>query len=146
MRHQVVIVGAGPAGLMLGRLLELAGVDAVIIERKSADYVLGRIRAGVLEQGSVALMDRAQASQRMHAEGLIHHGIELSFDGDSHRIDFSELIGRQVMVYGQTEVTRDLMGVREATTIYEAEDVALHDLDGRPWVTYTKDGQTHRID
>ncbi|MBE0579060.1 4-hydroxybenzoate 3-monooxygenase [Devosia sp.] len=146
MRHQVVIVGAGPAGLMLGRLLELAGVDAVIIERRSADYVLGRIRAGVLEQGSVALMDRAQASQRMHAEGLIHHGIELSFDGDSHRIDFSELIGRQVMVYGQTEVTRDLMGVREATTIYEAEDVALHDLDGRPWVTYTKDGQTHRID
>jgi p-hydroxybenzoate 3-monooxygenase len=146
MRHQVVIVGAGPAGLMLGRLLELAGVDAVIIERKSADYVLGRIRAGVLEQGSVALMERARASQRMHVEGLVHHGIALSFDGDSHRVDFGALIGQQVMVYGQTEVTRDLMDVREASTIYEAEDVALHDFDGQPWVTYRKDGQTHRID
>lgn len=146
MRCQVVIVGAGPAGLMLGRLLELDGIDAIILERKSADYVLGRIRAGVLEQGTVALMERARADQRMHAEGLVHHGIDLSFDGDRHRIDFSELIGREVMVYGQTEVTRDLMGVREATTIYEAEDVALHDFDGQPWVTYRKDGQTHRID
>ena len=146
MRCQVVIVGAGPAGLMLGRLLELDGIDAIILERKSADYVLGRIRAGVLEQGTVALMERARADQRMHAEGLVHHGIDLSFDGDRHRIDFSELIGREVMVYGQTEVTRDLMGVREATTIYEAEDVALHDFDGQPWATYRKDGQTHRID
>jgi p-hydroxybenzoate 3-monooxygenase len=146
MRHQVVIVGAGPAGLMLGRLLELAGIDAVILERKSADYVLGRIRAGVLEQGSVALMERAGAGQRMHAEGLIHHGVELSFDGDSQRIDFSALINQHVMVYGQTEVTRDLMKVRRATTIYEAEDVELHDFDGLPWVSYRKDGRTHRID
>jgi p-hydroxybenzoate 3-monooxygenase len=146
MRHQVVIVGAGPAGLMLGRLLELAGIDAVILERRSADYVLGRIRAGVLEQGTVNLMDRAEAGARMHAEGLVHQGIELSFDGDSHRIDFGALIGRQVMVYGQTEVTRDLMQVRRAPTVYEAEDVTLHDLDGRPWVSYRKDGQTHRID
>jgi p-hydroxybenzoate 3-monooxygenase len=146
VRHQVVIVGAGPAGLMLGRLLELAGVDAVILERKSSDYVLGRIRAGVLEQGSVALMERAQADSRMHAEGLIHHGIDLSFDGDRHRIDFAALIGQHVMVYGQTEVTRDLMAVRAAPTIYEAEDVALHDFDGKPWVTYRKAGQTYRID
>ena len=146
MRTQVAIIGSGPAGLMLGRLLELAGVDAVIIERKSADYVLGRIRAGVLEQGTIDLMDRAQAGARMHAEGLVHHGIELSFDGDRQRIDFEALVGRHVMVYGQTEVTRDLMAVRQAQTIYEADDVALHDLDGKPWVTYSKDGQTHRID
>jgi p-hydroxybenzoate 3-monooxygenase len=98
MRTQVAIIGSGPAGLMLGRLLELAGVDAVIIERKSADYVLGRIRAGVLEQGTIDLMDRAQASARMHAEGLVHHGIELSFDGDRQRIDFEALVGRHVMV------------------------------------------------
>lgn len=147
MRTNVVIIGAGPAGLMLGRLLELAGVDAVILERKSGDYVLGRIRAGVLEQGTVDLMDRAQAGARMHAEGLIHHGVELSFDGDSQRFDFSQLIGRHVMVYGQTEVTRDLMEARQSTTIYEAEDVELHDFDGAaPYVTYRKDGATHRID
>jgi p-hydroxybenzoate 3-monooxygenase len=147
LRTNVVIIGAGPAGLMLGRLLELAGVDAVILERKSGDYVLGRIRAGVLEQGTVDLMDRAQAGARMHAEGLIHHGVELSFDGDSQRFDFSQLIGRHVMVYGQTEVTRDLMQARQSTTIYEAEDVELHDFDGAsPYVTYIKDGATHRID
>jgi p-hydroxybenzoate 3-monooxygenase len=146
MRIQVAIIGAGPAGLMLGRLLELSGIDAVILERKSPDYVLGRIRAGVLEQGTIDLMDRAQTGTRMHAEGLIHNGIELSFDGDRHRVDFSALIDRHVMVYGQTEVTRDLMAVRKATTIYEAEDVALHDFDGKPFVTYRKDDTTHRID
>ena len=139
-------MGAGPAGLMLGRLLELAGVDTVILERKSADYVLGRIRAGVLEQGSMALMDRAQAGRRMHEEGLIHQGVELNFDGDSQRIDFDALIGRHVMVYGQTEVTRDLMAARQAPTVYEAEDVELHDFDGRPHVTYHHNGLTHRID
>jgi len=150
MRTQVAIIGAGPAGLMLGRLLELAGVDAVIIERKSADYVLSRIRAGVLEQGSMDLMDRAGISARMHAEGLLHEGIELSFDGDSHRIDFSALIGRHVMVYGQTEMTRDLMEARAASgslTIYDADDVQLHDFDGAaPHVTYRKNGVTLRLD
>lgn len=146
MRSQVVIIGAGPAGLMLGRLLELAGVDAVILERKSADYVLGRIRAGVLEQGTIALMDRAQAGQRMHAEGLVHQGVELSFDGDRKRIDFAALIDRHVMVYGQTEVTADLMKARQGRTIYEAEDVELHDLDGQPFVTFRQNGVTQRID
>jgi p-hydroxybenzoate 3-monooxygenase len=146
LRSQVVIIGAGPAGLMLGRLLELAGVDAVILERKSADYVLGRIRAGVLEQGTIALMDRAQAGQRMHAEGLVHQGVELSFDGDRKRIDFAALIDRHVMVYGQTEVTADLMKARQGRTIYEAEDVELHDLDGQPFVTFRQNGVTQRID
>ena len=139
-------MGAGPAGLMLGRLLELAGIETIILERKSADYVLGRIRAGVLEQGSMELMDRAQAGQRMHQEGLIHQGVELSFDGDVQRIDFEALIGRHVMVYGQTEVTRDLMAARRGITIYEAEDVELHDFDGHPFVTYRHNGLTHRID
>jgi p-hydroxybenzoate 3-monooxygenase len=146
MRTQIVIVGAGPAGLMLGRLLELAGIDAVILERRSADYVLGRIRAGVLEWGSVELMDKVGVGARMHAEGLVHHGVELSFDGDRQRIDFTDLVGKAVMVYGQTEVTRDLMAAREGRTIYEAEDVELHDFDGAPWVSYRKDGVTQRID
>jgi p-hydroxybenzoate 3-monooxygenase len=146
MRTQVAIIGAGPAGLMLGRLLDLNGIDNVILERKSADYVLGRIRAGVLEQGSVDLMERAQVAERLHAEGLIHHGTDLSFDGDRLRIDFTGLVGRHVMVYGQTEVTRDLMAARQGQTIYEAEDVALHDFDGQPYVTWTKDGVTQRLD
>jgi p-hydroxybenzoate 3-monooxygenase len=145
-RTQIVIVGAGPAGLMLGRLLDLAGIDAVILERKSAAYVLGRIRAGVLEWGSVELMERVGLGERMHAEGLIHHGVELSFDGDRQRIDFSDLVGKQVMVYGQTELTRDLMKVRAERTIYEAEDVELNDFDGTPFVSYRKDGVSHRID
>ncbi len=146
MRTKVVIVGAGPAGLMLGRLLDLAGIENLILERKSADYVLGRIRAGVLEQGAVDLMDRAQVSKRLHEEGLIHDGTVLSFDGDSHRIDFAQLVGRRVTVYGQTEVTRDLMDARQGQTIYEAEDVQLHDFDGKPYVTWRKDGVSHRVD
>lgn len=147
MRTSVVIIGAGPAGLMLGRLLEQVGVDNIIIERKSADYVLGRIRAGVLEQGTMDLMDRADVGARMHAEGLVHHGVGLSFDGDTQRIDFSSLIGRHVMVYGQTEVTRDLMAARRSTTIYEAEDVELHDFDSdHPHVTYTRNGVTQRLE
>jgi p-hydroxybenzoate 3-monooxygenase len=146
MRTQVAIIGAGPAGLMLGRLLDLAGVDSIIVERKSADYVVGRIRAGVLEWGSVELLDRVGAGSRMRAEGLVHHGVELSFDGDRHRLDFTQLVHREVMVYGQTEVTRDLMGLRADRIVYEAEDVELHDFDGAPWVSYRKGGTTHRID
>jgi p-hydroxybenzoate 3-monooxygenase len=146
MRTKVAIIGAGPAGLMLGRLLDLNGIDNVIVERKSADYVLGRIRAGVLEQGSVDLMERAQVAGRLHAEGLVHHGTDLSFDGDPLHIHFTGLVGRHVMVYGQTEVTRDLMEARQGQTIYEADDVALHDLDGRPYVTWSKDGTAQRLD
>ncbi|MFD2237580.1 4-hydroxybenzoate 3-monooxygenase [Aureimonas populi] len=149
MRTQVAIIGAGPAGLTLGRILERAGVDAVVIERRSADYVLGRIRAGVLEQGSVDLLRRLGVGERMDREGSAHDGAELSFDGERLRIDFHELVARRVTVYGQTEVTRDLMEAREASgalTVYGAEDVALHDFDGeRPRVTYRKDGASHEI-
>lgn len=144
MRTQVAIIGAGPAGLMLGRLLEIAGIDSIILERKSADYVLGRIRAGVLEQGTMDLLDAAGVGDRMHAEGLVHTGVHLSFDGEPQRIDFGD---RKVMVYGQTEVTRDLMQARRAETVYEAEDVAIHDANGdRPRVTYRHNGRDHTLD
>ena len=150
MRTQVAIIGAGPSGLLLAQLLYKAGIDAVVVERQSPDYVLGRIRAGVLEQITMDLLDAAGVGQRMHAEGLPHHGIELLFKGARHRIDLQGLSGgKQVMVYGQTEVTRDLMQARAEeglTTIYEARDVTLHDFDSaNPKVRYTKGGQTHEI-
>jgi len=151
MRTQVAIVGAGPSGLLLGQLLHKAGIDAVIVERVTGDYVLGRIRAGILEQVCIDLMDEAGVGARMHKEGLIHGGIEMLFDGKRHRVDMNRLTGgKNVMVYGQTELTRDLMDARAAaglTTVYEAQNVAVHDFDStKPWVTYEKDGQQHRID
>jgi len=149
MRTQVAIIGAGPAGLLLGRLLERAGIDAVILERRSADHVLGRIRAGVLEQHSVDVLSAAGVGDRLAREGLVHHGAELVFDGDHLRIDFQALIGRSVVVYGQTEVTRDLMAARAASggvTVYEAEEVAIHDFDGdRPRVTWRAEGRNHEL-
>ena len=149
-RTQVAIVGAGPAGLLLGQLLHRAGIDNVIVERQSAEYVLGRIRAGVLEQTTMDLLDAAGVGARMHAEGMVHHGFELCFGGARHRIDLSALTGGQrVMVYGQTELTRDLMAARVAaglTTVYGAQDVAPHDFDGStPRITYTLDGQAHEL-
>ena len=150
MRTQVVVIGAGPAGLLLGRLLQMRGIETVVLERRTGDYVLGRIRAGILEHGTRALLNTAGAGRRMEAEGLPHHGVELCFDGASHRFDFCGLVGREVMVYGQTEVTRDLMDARAASgaaTAYEAEDVALHDFDGgRPRVSYRKDGAAHEVE
>ncbi|MDR6152106.1 p-hydroxybenzoate 3-monooxygenase [Acidovorax delafieldii] len=150
MRTQVAIIGAGPAGLLLGQLLHKSGVDAVIIEQRSPDYVLGRIRAGVLEKVCMDLLDQAGVSARAHAEGLPHDGIELLFKGQRHRIDLHELTGgSRVTVYGQTEVTRDLMDARAAaglTTVYDAQNVQVHDFDGQhPRVTYEKDGQTHEL-
>jgi p-hydroxybenzoate 3-monooxygenase len=149
-RTQVAIVGAGPSGLLLGQLLHRAGIDNVILERQSADYVLGRIRAGVLEQTTADLLDEAGVGERMHREGLVHGGYELCFGGARHRIDLQGLTGgRQVMVYGQTEVTRDLMAARQASgrpTVYEAADVALHGFDGeRPRVSYRALGQQHEL-
>lgn len=150
MRTQVVIVGAGPSGLLLGQLLHKAGVDAVIIERQTPDYVLSRIRAGVLEQVTTDLLDEAGVGQRMHKEGLPHTGFALMIGGQRHRIDLTALTdGKSVMVYGQTEVTRDLMDARAGAglpTIYGAQDVEVLDFDTRnPRVTYTLDGQAHEI-
>jgi p-hydroxybenzoate 3-monooxygenase len=146
---QVVIVGSGPAGLLLGQLLHKEGIDTLLLERKSADYVLGRIRAGVLEQGTVDVLDRAGVSKRLHAEGLLHDGVEIGFQGRRHRIALKELTGKAVTVYGQTEVTRDLMEARAATgapSVYEAEDVALHDVQGdAPLVTYRHRGVAHEV-
>ena len=150
MRTQVVIVGAGPSGLLLGQILFKAGVDAVIVERQSPEYVLSRIRAGVLEQVTLDILAQAGVDQRLKKEGLVHTGFDLLFKGERHRIDLEALAGGQkVMVYGQTEVTRDLMDARQAAglpTIYEANDVQIHDFDSEhPSVSYEKDGQRHTI-
>ena len=150
MRVQVAIIGAGPAGLLLGQLLHLAGVDALIIEKKSRDYVLGRVRAGVLEQGTVDLLDKAGVGTRLHAEGLVHGGIELSFGGDRHRVDLNKLSGgKNVTVYGQTEVSRDLMDARHAAgakLVFGAAEVSVHGFDTTsPSVRYMKDGIRHEV-
>ncbi len=146
MRCQVAIVGGGPSGLLLGQLLLEAGIDAVILERKSPDYVLSRIRAGVLEWGSVEMLEKAGVGARMHAEGLVHDGFSLGFANRRHRIDLKALTGgKSVMVYGQTEVTRDLMDARAArggVTHYEAEEVEPIDFDGpSPRVAFTHHGK-----
>ena len=151
MRTQVAIIGAGPSGLLLGQLLHNAGIDNVIIERQTGDYVLGRIRAGVLEQGMVDLLRQAGVSQRMDAEGLVHDGFELALDDRQVHIDLKGLTGgKTVMVYGQTEVTRDLMAAREAVgaqTLYSASNVQPHDMKTEaPYVTFEKDGESWRLD
>ena len=151
MRTQVAIIGAGPSGLLLGQLLHKAGIDNIVLERHTGDYVLTRIRAGVLEQVCVDMLGEAGVGTRMHREGLMHHGIELLFGGERHRIDFAKLTGgKGVMVYGQTELTKDLMEARSEQglpTVYEAINVAVHDFDStKPRVTYEKDGRTHTIE
>jgi p-hydroxybenzoate 3-monooxygenase len=149
-RTQVAIVGAGPSGLLLGQLLHRAGIDNVIVERQNGDYILGRIRAGVLEQTTADLLDEAGVGARMHAEGLVHDGFELCFGGARHRIDLAgHTGGKRVIVYGQTEVTRDLMAARAAAglpTVYEAKDVAPHGFDSAaPSITYTHRGEAHEL-
>ena len=146
IRTQVAIVGAGPSGLLLGQLLHKAGIDAVIVERVSGDYVLGRIRAGVLEQVTMDLLDEAGVGARMHREGLVHGGFDMLYGGTRHRIDMNALTGgKNVMVYGQTEVTHDLMDARAAAslpTYYEAADVQVFDFDtAHPRVTFTHQGK-----
>jgi p-hydroxybenzoate 3-monooxygenase len=145
VRTHVAIIGAGPAGLTLGRLLEREGIEAVILEARSREYVERRIRAGVLEQGTVDLLTDAGVGDRMHREGLVHHGIELRFDGVGHRIPLSDLAGgRVIVVYGQTEVVKDLIAARLETGAplhFETEDVSLHDVEtDRPSVRFRHDG------
>ena len=150
IRTQVAIVGAGPAGLLLGQLLHKAGIDAVMVERQSPDYVLGRIRAGVLEQVTVDLLDEAGVGARMHRDGLVHSGFDMLFAGQRHRVDLAALTGgKNVMVYGQTEVTRDLMDARTLAGLpsyYEAQDVQVLDFDtDHPRVWFQKDGESYEI-
>ncbi|WOF42285.1 4-hydroxybenzoate 3-monooxygenase [Sphingopyxis indica] len=150
MKTQVCIIGAGPAGLLLGHLLRAEGIECVVLERRTGDYVLGRIRAGVLEQVTVGLMRRLGLDGRMKREGLPHDGFNLADGERLIRIDIEELTGQHVMVYGQTELTRDLMDAsaeRDLQVVYGAEDVALHDVDSAsPYVTYVKDGLEQRVD
>lgn len=148
-RTQVGIIGSGPSGLLLAQLLHWQGIDAIIIEQRSRDYVEARIRAGVLESGTVELLREARVDQRMNQEGLPHDGFELSLNGERHRIDLKGLTGKSVMVYGQTEVTRDLINARlelGASIVFEADDVAVHDFDSEtPRITYRKDGQQYEV-
>ena len=149
MRTQVAIIGAGPSGLLLGQLLQRHGIDNVILERHTPAYVLERIRAGIVEQGTVDLLNEAGVGARMQREGLVHDGTQICVEGVRHRIDFKALTGKAVTVYGQTEITRDLMEARAtagAPSIYEAHDVSLHDFSGnRPRVAYRHDGRNGEI-
>ncbi|NUS51630.1 MAG: 4-hydroxybenzoate 3-monooxygenase [Nocardioidaceae bacterium] len=151
MRTRVVVVGAGPAGLLLTHLLDRAGIDTVLLENRSPDYVLGRIRAGVLESSSVDLLTEVGLGDRIHAEGDEHRGIYLHWPGEKHHLDFVDHVGRSVWIYGQTEVTKDLMAARERAgqqSYYEVSDVTLHDVDtDRPAVTFTDaDGTPQRVE
>jgi p-hydroxybenzoate 3-monooxygenase len=149
IRAQVAIIGSGPAGLLLGHLLHAEGIDAVIVERQSADHVVGRIRAGVLETVTTGLMERLGLDERLKREGMRESGFNLADGNRLIRIDLQRLTGKQLMVYGQTELTRDLMEAAEARglrTVYSAGHVQLHDVDSdRPSVTYVKDGTGHQI-
>tara|TARA_B110000908_G_scaffold171821_1_gene236055 strand:- start:2954 stop:4123 length:1170 start_codon:yes stop_codon:yes gene_type:complete len=150
MRTQIAIIGGGPSGLLLAQLLYTRGIDSVVLERKTKGYVLGRIRAGVLEQGLVSLMEEAGCAERLHAEGIPHDGTLISYGDEMFRVDFKEHTGTPVMVYGQTEVTRDLYEAREKAggkIEFNVEDVVIHGADTEaPHLTYTIDGKAHNLD
>lgn len=150
MKTQVAIVGGGPSGLLLAQLLHKSGIDSIVLERKTKDYVLSRIRAGVLEQGLIGLLEKIGCADRLHAEGFAHDGTLISYGDEMFRIDFKALTGTPVMVYGQTEVTRDLYEAREKTggqIEFNVEDVAIIGADtDTPCVTYNVDGAARRID
>ena len=150
MKTQVAIIGGGPSGLLLAQLLHTRGIDSVVLERKTKDYVLGRIRAGVLEQGLVSLMEEAGCAERLHAEGIPHDGTVISYGDEMFRVDFTEHTGTPVMVYGQTELTRDLYVAREkdgGKIEFNVEDVVIHDADtDAPHLIYIVDGEARRLD
>jgi p-hydroxybenzoate 3-monooxygenase len=151
MRTQVGIVGAGPAGLTLARLLEVAGIESVVIENRSRDYVERRIRAGVLEQGTVELLREAGVGARMDSEGIVHHGIHLQFEGERHHVPMSELTdGRSITIYGQTEVVKDLIAARLVSglpLLFEVDGVTVHELDTeRPRVRFTHEGAEQELE
>jgi len=151
MKTQVGIVGAGPSGLLLSQLLHNAGIDSVVLERNTRAYVEGRIRAGVLEQGSVELLNQAGVGERMMREGLVHDGIEIAVDGKRHRIDLNALTGGScVTVYGQTQIQKDLFDKRlseGANIVFEASPVSLHDVESdQPTLRYIKDGAEHSVE
>jgi p-hydroxybenzoate 3-monooxygenase len=151
MRTQVAIVGAGPAGLTLARLLEVAGIESVVLENRSRDHVEHRVRAGVLEQGTVDLLTEAGVGDRLHREGLVHHGIELQFDGERHRVPLSDLTGGStIVIYGQTEVVKDLIEARLASgapLYFEVDDVSVHELESeRPRVRFRHAGDEHELE
>ena len=149
MRTQVGIVGAGPAGLLLARLLGLAGIDVVVLEKRDPEYLRARVRAGLLEQGTVDLLTEAGVGDRLARERLLHGGVELAFDGRRHRIDLEKLTGKVVTIYGQAEIQKDLMDAHAAAgthVVYEAEDVSLHGLSNdKPSLRYHKAGEAHEI-
>src|SRR5262252_2310365 len=149
MRTQVGIVGAGPAGLMLGHLLHLAGIDSVIIENRSEDYVIERVRAGVLEQSTVDLMIENGVGSRLQREGMPHDGIYINVFGKRRRIDMAELTGRRITVYGQNEVVKDLIAARGSSgrpLLFEVSDVSVHDLESdQPNIRFIKDEESHEI-
>lgn len=150
MRTQVAIVGGGPAGLLLGRLLDRCGIDNILLERRSPEYVQARVRAGVLEQGTVNVLHEAGVADRLDREGLVHDGVSIVYRGHRERIDFKGLVGRSVTVYGQTEVTHDLMRARAASgahSLYEVDGVRLDGLESaHPVVSCTHAGQSVRIE
>ena len=148
-RTQVGIIGAGPAGLLLARLLKAQGIESVILEARTRDYVEARIRAGVLEQGTVALLEEASVAERLHRDGLVHDGVEIAVGGRRFRVDFRALTGKTVTVYGQTEVTRDLIAARlagDGPIVWEAAEVALRDIETRrPRLGYRLAGAEHEL-
>ncbi len=150
MRTQVVVIGGGPSGLLLSQLLYVHGIDSIVLEIKTKEYVLGRIRAGVLEKGFVGLMEEAGVADRLHAEGFEHDGTLIAYDDECFRVDFREHTDTPVVIYGQTEVTRDLYAAREAAggrIVFNVEDVTIHDADtDTPFVTFTVDGKEQRVD
>jgi p-hydroxybenzoate 3-monooxygenase len=151
LRVQVAIVGAGPAGLILAALLHQAGIESVVLEDRTRDYVEARVRAGVLEQGTVDLLDRAGASERLHAEAIVHGGIHLQFDGERHHVPMNELTGgRNIVIYGQTEVVKDLIArrlERGLPLFFNVEEVSVHEFDSdEPYVRFVHDGEAHRLD